>query len=88
MVKDFLSNFSWHSSLGLEGAVEVRKVVSRLPNTKVARSMFLTAGNSLLIHKTNKCLWKVSRDGNSIEPVFASDVLSEEDVREAMEGGE
>jgi len=49
-------------------------------------SMFTAAGNNILIHKTTRCLWKISDDKKTIEPVFSSDVLSTEDVKAAMEG--
>jgi len=43
-------------------------------------SMFIAASDGLLIHKTTKCLWRISDDKKSIEPVFGSDVLSDEEV--------
>jgi hypothetical protein len=41
---------------------------------------FLPAGDKFLIHKSKKALWKISEDGNSIVPVFATDVLDESDM--------
>jgi hypothetical protein len=65
-----------------------KRFVTRLPNIHVARSMFEAAGDNLLIHKTTRCLWKISDDSKKIEPVFSSDVLSEDDVKSAMEGAQ
>lgn len=83
---DIFESFSWHSSLGFDSSLASnRKVVTRLPNSKEARSMFMAVGNNLLIHKTTRCLWKISDDKDGIEPVFSNDVLTEEDVKKAME---
>lgn len=58
-----------------------QRLCTSLPNSKKARKMFLaTDSGKLLIHKATNALWKVSKDGNRIEPVFESDILSEEDV--------
>jgi hypothetical protein len=46
--------------------------------------MFIVAGENFLIHKTTRCLWKLSDDKKSIEPVFNRDVLTEDDVKAAM----
>ena len=82
---DIFEGFSFHSSIGIDFELDgSRRFVSRLPNTRRARSMFAEAGNDLLVHKTNRCLWKISDDKQSIEPVFGTDVLSDEDVQEAM----
>ncbi len=78
--------FNWHSSIGVDSAMEGNKrFVTRIPNTRRARSMFVASGNDLLIHRTTRCLWRISDDKESIEPVFGSDVLSDEEVRDAME---
>jgi hypothetical protein len=82
---DIFDNFSWHSSIGIDFTLDGdRRFVSRIPNSKKARSMFADAGKGLLIHKTSQCLWKISEDKKCIEPVFGTDVLTEEDVAEAM----
>jgi len=82
-MKDFLEDFNWHSSIGIDEEIAGHKTfVSRMKNTKKARSMFITAGNSLLIHKSTKALWKLSDDQKSIEPVFDTDVLTGEEVKE------
>lgn len=84
---DIFDSFSWHSSLGLDStlASSGRKVVTKLPNSREARSMFTAVGNNLLIHKTTRCLWKLSEDKDGIEPVFGNDILTEDDVKQAME---
>jgi hypothetical protein len=80
-------NIGWHSSLGLKSLEDrvARRFIASLPvNTRVM-AMFASAGRDVLVHKTTKCLWRMSKDGKSIEPVFANDVLTEDDVRQAME---
>jgi len=84
--EDVFEGFGWHSSIGIDCALDgSRRFVTRLPNTKVAMSMFLAVGNRFLVHKTTRCLWKLSDDKKSIEPVFSSDVLTEDEVKTAME---
>lgn len=84
--ENIFENFSWHSSIGIDCSIAGdKRFVTRLPNTREARSMFVTAGNDLLIHKTTRCLWKISDDKQGIEPVFSNDVLSEDEVKEAMQ---
>jgi hypothetical protein len=87
MAKDgIFDDFNWHSSIGIDCTLAGdQKFVSRLPNTKKARMLFMAAGNDLLIHKTTRCLWKISDDKKSIEPVFSNDVLTEDEVKQAME---
>lgn len=85
-MNDIFENFSWHSAIGIDFGVDGnKKFVTRMANNKTARAMFIVAGDNLLIHKTTKCLWKFSEDKKSIEPVFSTDVLTEDEVREAME---
>ena len=87
MSPDVFEGFCWHSSIGIDSTLDGNKTfVTRLPNSHLAMSMFTAAGNNLLIHKTTRCLWKISDDKKTIEPVFSSDVLSTEDVKAAMEG--
>lgn len=84
---DIFEGFGWHSSVGMDCAVdESRKFIAKLPNSVKARSMFTAAGGDYLIHKTTRCLWKLSDDKKCIEPVFSSDVLTEDEVKAAMEG--
>ena len=83
--KDVYDGFTWHSAIGIDFAMDGRRTFqTRMANTPKARSMFLAAGNKCLIHKTTKCLWKISPEGDYIEPIFSTDVLSESDVTEAM----
>jgi hypothetical protein len=65
-----------------------KRFMTRLPNNRQAQAMFVASGNNLLIHKTTRCLWKLSDDKKTIEPVFSSDVLSVDEVKAAMEGSE
>ena len=83
---DVFDSFSWHSSIGIDFALDGRKrFVSKMENTASNMAMFIAAGNDLLIHKTTRCLWKLSDDKKHIEPVFNNDVMTEEDVHAAME---
>jgi len=83
---DSLDGFCWHSCIGIDCALDgSKRFVTKLPNNREARSMFLVAGENFLVHKTTKCLWKLSDDKKSIEPVFSSDVLTEDEVKTAME---
>lgn len=85
MDKDIFADFNWHSSIGIDATLEGNKrFVTRIGNTKQARSMFVDAGSELLIHKTTRCLWRISDDKKSIEPVFRHDILTEDDVKAAM----
>lgn len=82
---DILDGFCWHSSLGISGFTTEdgnERFITRMANTEKTRKMFVKAGDNLLIHKATKCLWKLSDDQKSIVPVFASDVLSEDEARE------
>lgn len=83
---DIFEHFSWHSSIGIDQTLAGdKKFVSRLPNTAATRGMFTAAGNDVLIHKTTRCLWKISDDKKTIQPVFSNDVLTDDEVQEAME---
>ena len=85
MSEEIFEGFCWHSSIGIDSTLEGnKKFVTRMPNNKQARSMFTASGNNLLIHKTTRCLWKLSDDKQTIVPVFSSDVLSVDEVAEAM----
>lgn len=82
-MSEFFRDFLWHSAIGIDTGIEGEKnFCTRLPNTKKARAMFASANGEgrLLIHKTSQALWRVSEDGKSIEPVFDTDVLTEEDI--------
>ena len=80
--QEFFEDFVWHSAIGIDSTVSGdKKFCTRLPNNRRARSMFLTAADGkLLIHRTSQALWRVSEDGKSIEPVFNTDVLTEEEL--------
>lgn len=83
---DIFENFNWHSSIGIDQALYGdKRFVTRMPNTASARNMFADSGENILIHKTTRCLWKISDDKKTIEPVFSNDVLTEDEVRAAME---
>jgi hypothetical protein len=87
--RDIFEGFCWHSSIGIDSTMEGNKrFMTRLPNNRQAQAMFVASGNNLLIHKTTRCLWKLSDDKKTIEPVFSSDVLSVDEVKAAMEGSE
>lgn len=83
------TSFKWHSSVGIDNVLtDSKRYVSKLPsNSGYVKRMFVAAGHggddkSLLIHKTKHCLWKMSSDNSYIEPVFSSDVLSLEDLKD------
>lgn len=83
---DIFENFNWHSSIGIDQTLSGdKRFVTRLPNNRRARAMFEAAGDDLLIHKTTRCLWKITEDTKGIEPIFSNDVLTEDEVREAMQ---
>ena len=85
---DIFGDFNWNSSIGIDCALDgTKRFVTRLPNNREARSMFVGSGDNLLIHKTTRCLWRISDDKKTIEPVFGNDVLTEEEVTDAMEEG-
>jgi len=82
MTTDYFNDFRWHSSIGIDSAIEGHKrFYTRFPNTRQARESFIDAGDGkLLIHRATQALWRISDDGDSIEPVFDTDILSEEDL--------
>lgn len=83
---DIFENFNWHSSIGIDQTLSGdKRFVMRIPNTASVRGMFMASGEDMLIHKTTRCLWKISDDQKTIEPVFSNDVLTEDEVRESME---
>lgn len=89
MNADVLEGFCWHSSIGIDSNLEGNKeFVTRIAADRQAMSMFFAAGKDTLIHKTTKCLWRLSEDKKTIEPMFGSDVLSSDDVQTVMEGGQ
>jgi len=87
---DIFEEFSWHSSIGIDDALDGHKrFVTRIANTQRARRQFIAAGggDNILVHKTTRALWKISDDKQSIQPVFATDVLTDDDLAELI-GGE
>jgi len=85
MSKDIFENFNWHSSIGIDNSLlSDRKLVVRMPNIASVRKMFVATADNMLIHKTSRSLWKVSDDKKTIEPVFSSDILTEEELEELM----
>lgn len=83
------TSFRWHSSVGIDTVLgDSKRYIARLPakSAYVAR-MFVASGRggdnkALLIHRTKKSLWKMSSDNSYIEPVFSSDVLSVDDLKD------
>ena len=91
MKGDIFDNFAWHSSIGIDEALDgSRRFVTRLPNTAATRKHFVAAarGENFLVHKTTKALWRMSEDQKTIEPLFPTDILSEDQAREIMEDEE
>ena len=83
------TNMSWHSAIGIDSLFQKSKrFIASIPaDSEYVGRMFRKAGSSgpnkdLLIHKTRKSLWRLSKDSKRIEPVFASDVLSLRDLEE------
>lgn len=86
MSDEIFDNFRFHSCIGIDFALDGRKkFVTRMANTTNNRRQFTASSDNTLIHKTTKCLWRTSEDGNFIEPVFSTDVLTEDECRKAME---
>lgn len=86
------TNFSWHSSVGIDAALNnSKRYVASLPaESEYVAQMFRKAGRAgdnkdLLIHKTKHSLWKFSKDNSCIEPIFASDVLTVDDIKDDIE---
>jgi len=86
-MKDVLADFNWHSSIGIDDAIENNKrFVTKVAATKTAMIDFVAAGD-YLVHKSTNALWRMSDDKGYIEPVFGSDILTEDELR-AIEGSE
>jgi hypothetical protein len=84
MSRDIFDGFLWHSAIGIDASLDGnKKFVTRIANTSRARAMFIASGDNFLIHRTTRALWKLSDDKKTIEPVFDTDVLGEDEVREA-----
>jgi hypothetical protein len=80
-------DFTWHSSVGIDSTLCARGTIARIANTDRVRKAFtlVADGKNFLVHKTTRALWRVSEDKKTIEPVFPSDVLSEDELKEIME---
>jgi hypothetical protein len=86
---DFSLSFGWHSSIGIDPSIgPKRRILANIPiEHEYTKLMFRNAGcdsrgNNILIHKTRNCLWKFDDSGKKIVPVFASDILTAEDLQE------
>jgi len=91
-LEGLLNQKQWHSAIGFDIVDESnqRKKVAVLNNNE-NRSMFEAAGYSsqvrvasgsgstpgeLLVHRSSRALWKVSDDGQRIEPAFSDDIIT------------
>ena len=91
-LEGLLNQKQWHSAIGFDIVDESnqRKKVAVL-NSSENRSMFEAAGHpsqvrvasgsgstpgELLIHRSSRALWKVSDDGQRIEPAFSDDIIT------------
>ena len=80
-MKGIIESFEWHSSLGIpDDLLGVRKL-HKVANIAENRKRFIKAGDNFLVHKATRALWKISKDGKSIEALFDSDLLEEEDEK-------
>jgi hypothetical protein len=86
---DIFDHFAWHSSIGIDASLDgSKRFVTRLPNTSRERAAFVSVagGDNMLIHRTTRALWRVSDDSSCLEPVFPTDILTEDDVSDLLEG--
>ena len=79
---ELFDDFQWHSSVGLDELPTEKDFVAKLANTPLNMQMFIAGGDKCLIHKSTKALWMKSEDGESLIPVFGSDVLTKEEVEQ------
>ncbi len=81
-MNNILDEFQWHSSFPIDEHLqqkkEVRSLVASVKNLKAFSK--IRVGSDFLIHKASKALWKMADDGQSIEPVFEEDILTEGDL--------
>ena len=90
-MSDVFEGFCWHSAIGIDDTLDGnRQFVTRLPNTPRARTAFVASreDSSVLIHKTSRALWRVSPDKKSIEPVFSSEILTDDDIKSLDAGAD
>jgi len=87
-----LSDKQWHSAIGfdiVDSSNQRHKVA--IDNSIDNREMFDSAGypgqvrtassndgipGELLIHRSSRALWRVSEDGQRIEPAFSDDIIT------------
>jgi hypothetical protein len=85
MGQDLFEQFLWHSAIGIDSSLaQNKRFVSRMPFTARTRGMFVAGEGNVLIHRTTRALWKLSKDKKTIEPVFDTDILGEDEVKAAM----
>ena len=89
-IEDMLAKKQWHSAIGfdvVESSNQRKKVA--MVNNEENRKLFHSAGyvsnvriasssgiaGELLIKRSDRALWKVSADGNRIEPAFSDDII-------------
>jgi hypothetical protein len=91
-LEGMLGEKQWHSAIGFDIVDESnQKKKVAMVNTSDNRAMFEPAGypsqiriasksgsvpGELLIHRSSRALWKVSDDGQRIEPAFADDIIT------------
>lgn len=77
------NNYTWHSTTELDGHSLFNKKIKRISTsdeTAIQSFSRFKPESKLLIHKSTKALWKFSDDGEYIEPVFAEDILTSNDL--------
>ena len=91
-LEGLLSQKQWHSAIGFDIIDESnQKRKASIPNSEENRSQFEAAGypsqvrvasgsrsapGELLIHRSSRALWRISDDGNRIEPAFSDDIIT------------
>jgi len=91
-LEGLLRQKQWHSAIGFDIIDESnQKRKASIINNEGNRSQFEPAGypsqvrvasgsasspGELLIHRSSRALWKISDDGNRIEPAFSDDIIT------------
>ena len=91
-LEGLLSQKQWHSAIGFDIIDENnQKRKASISNNEENRAHFELAGypsqvrvasgsrsapGELLIHRSSRALWKISDDGNRIEPAFSDDIIT------------
>lgn len=80
MTDDLFKDFQWHSAVGINETIKTARIVRKLPRNRDVLAKFVRTqeDSNFLIHKASKALWRFSKDGNFIEPVFDDDILTED----------